>query len=128
MAKISVLRSSDCEVVDADWGELRWQASGQLGNSQDMTVGRCLLRPGQSNPKHSHPNCSEVLVVISGAIAHTVDETSPMAPHGEVEMAPGDTVTIPTGVPHQARNLSDREDAMLFIAFSSADRQTVAEE
>ena len=63
-----------------------------------------------------------MLVVVSGGISHTLDA-------GEVaELGPGDTVTIPTGVPHQARNLSETEEAVLFISFSSADRQTVMEE
>ena len=119
MAEISVLRSSECEVVDADWGELRWHASAELGNSEDMTVGRCLLKPGQSNPRHYHPNCSELLVVIAGSVAHTLNADA------EAELGAGDTVNIPVGAPHQARNLSATEEALMFIAFSSADRQTV---
>ena len=122
MAEISVLRSSECEVVDADWGELRWHASAQLGNSEDITVGRCLLKPGQSNPRHFHPNCSEVLVVIAGSVAHTLDADA------EVELRAGDTVNIPIGAPHQARNLSATDEAVVFIAFSSADRETVMAE
>ena len=121
-AGISVLRSNACEVADADWGELRWHASRALGNSGEMTVGTARLKPGQANPRHYHPNCSEVLVVVSGGISHTLDAG------GVAELGPGDTVTIPTGVPHQARNLSETEEAVLFISFSSADRQTVMEE
>ena len=121
-AGISVLRANECEVADFDWGELRWHASGSLGNSGEMTLGTARLKPGQANPRHYHPNCSEVLVVVSGAISHTLDAG------GTAELGPGDTVTIPEGVPHQARNLSATEEAVLFIAFSSADRQTVMEE
>ena len=121
-AGISVLRTNECEVVDFDWGELRWHASGSLGNSGEMTVGTARLKPGQANPRHYHPNCSEVLVVVSGGISHTLDAG------GTAELGPGDTVTIPEGVPHKARNLSETEEAVLFISFSSADRQTVMEE
>ena len=92
-AGISVLRTNECEVVDFDWGELRWHASGSLGNSGEMTVGTARLKPGQANPRHYHPNCSEVLVVVSGGISHTLDAG------GVAELGPGDTVTIPTGVP-----------------------------
>ena len=121
-AGISVLRTNECEVVDFDWGELRWHASGSLGNSREMTLGTARLKPGQANPRHYHPNCSEVLVVVSGGISHTLDD-------GETaELGPGDTVTIPEGVPHKARNLSETEEAVMVIAFSSADRQTVMEE
>jgi quercetin dioxygenase-like cupin family protein len=41
-------------------------------------------------------------------------------------MGEGDVVTIPPNVWHRATNLGD-EDAVLYIAFSSADRQTVGE-
>ena len=121
-AGISVLRTDECEVVDFEWGELRWHASGSLGNSGEMTLGTARLKPGKANPRHYHPNCSEVLVVVSGGISHTLDA-------GETaELGPGDTVTIPEGVPHKARNLSGTEEAVMVIAFSSADRQTVMEE
>ena len=36
---------------------------------------------------------------------------------------PGDTITLPPGLAHNAKNISD-EEAVLFIAFSSADRET----
>jgi quercetin dioxygenase-like cupin family protein len=103
-----------------DWGNLTWFAGRPLGNSTDMTIGRCILKPGQGNPRHYHPNCSEILVVIQGRIEHT-------GPGGEkVEMGEGDTVTIPANLWHHATNIGDTE-ALLFIAFSSADRQTVGE-
>ena len=120
MSKAIVLRADQCESVRADWGELTWFASGKLGNSDEMTIGRCVIRPGQANPPHSHPNCSEVLVVMQGRIAHLIEEGR------EVEMGVGDTITVPPDLPHQARNIGDG-DAVLSIAFSSADRQTKGE-
>jgi len=39
---------------------------------------------------------------------------------------PGDVITLPTGLPHNARNLGD-SDAVLLVTFSSADRQTRGE-
>jgi quercetin dioxygenase-like cupin family protein len=41
-------------------------------------------------------------------------------------LAEGDTVVIPPNVRHCATNI-DQTDAILFIAFSSADRQTTGE-
>jgi len=103
-----------------DWGNLTWFAGRSLGNSTEMTIGRCLLKPGQGNPRHYHPNCSEILVVLQGRIEHT-------GPDGQkVEMGEGDTVTIPANIWHHATNIGETE-AILFIAFSSADRQTVGE-
>ena len=73
MDKARILRANECDTVEADWGCLTWYASGGLGNSSDMTVGKCVLRPGRENPLHSHPNCSEVLVVLQGQILHTIE-------------------------------------------------------
>ena len=85
-----------------------------------MTVGKCVLRPGQQNPRHYHPNCDEVLHVVSGTIVQYLED-------GRAEtMHAGDTVSIPAGVHHSAKNIGS-EDAVLFIAFSSAHRQVVGE-
>jgi quercetin dioxygenase-like cupin family protein len=119
-ADIRVLPHDRAEVHPQEWGALTWYANRELGNSEDVTVGRCLLNPGQSNPRHYHPNCSEVLVVLQGVIRHTIDGG------GDTEMNFGDTVTIAPNVWHQAKNVGDSE-ALLLIVFSSADRQTVGE-
>ena len=102
------------------WGGLTWFANRELGNSTEMTIGRCVLKPGQGNPRHYHPNCSEILVVVQGRIRHTCAEGK------EAELGEGDTVTIPPNVWHCATNIGQTE-AVLFIAFSSADRQTIGE-
>jgi quercetin dioxygenase-like cupin family protein len=103
-----------------DWGELTWFANAELGNSDALTVGRCVLRPGRENPRHRHPNCDEVLVVLGGRIRHTI------AGAEDAEMGPGDTITIPAGLAHRALNIA-AEDAVLLIAFTSARRQVVGE-
>src|ERR1700760_2330474 len=79
---IQLLSSEKAEKLDFDWGGLTWYASGSLGNSSELTVGNCRLRPGRSNPRHYHPNCSEILVVMQGNIRHT------MADGSESEMKP----------------------------------------
>jgi len=117
---IQILRNEQANRLDFPWGTLVWQASRGLGNSEDMTIGRCLLKPGESNPRHYHPNCSEILFVAQGTIRHTASDG------GTAEMREGDTVTIPANIWHCAQNIGDRE-AVLFIAFSSADRQTIGE-
>ncbi len=114
-----VTRPSQNQVLEQPWGRLSWFVSGALGNSETLTVGRALIRPGQSNPRHYHPNCDEVLRVARGRILHTMGDRS-------VEMNEGDTVSIPMGVPHNARNIGT-VDAVLDISFSSADRQVVGE-
>ena len=117
---IIISRANQAQVAPQPWGELTWFANQELGNSDAMTVGRCVLRPNSSNPRHHHPNCSEVLVVIAGRIRHTIEGER------ETEMGEGDTVTVAPNVWHQATNIGEG-DAVLFITFSSAQRQTVGE-
>jgi quercetin dioxygenase-like cupin family protein len=117
---IQVLPHSEAQRQEFSWGNLTWFANRALGNSDDMTVGRCILKPGHTNGRHYHPNCSETLVVIQGRIRHTFTGGR------ETELSVGDTVVIPANVRHSATNIGEI-DAVLFIAFSSADRQTVGE-
>lgn len=100
-----------------EWGELTWFAGNLVGNSDDITVGQCVLRPGQSNHKHYHPNCSEIMVLYQGRL--TCEDTA-----GNVlAMNEGDTLSIPRGYPLQITNIGD-VDAIGFLAYSSAERQT----
>ncbi len=114
-----ILPGENAVAQDFDWGQLYWFANGQIGNSQSMTVGRCIIKPGCANPRHHHPNCEEVLQVMQGTIVHSFEDV-------EFEMGPGDTIVIPPNVIHNARNVGS-EDATMMIAFSSAERQTIGE-
>lgn len=120
MEQVRILKAEDCEVMTASWGSLTWFASGSLQNSEEVTVGRCIIRPGRENPRHYHPNCAEILVVVSGRILHEIEGGR------EVALGPGDTITLPPRLPHKARNITE-EDAVLFIVFTSAERETVGE-
>lgn len=113
-------RAADHDVEEMDWGRLVWMVSGRQGNSSTMTVGRCYIDPDQANPRHYHPNCDEVLHVLEGTIEHTLDDAV-------VVMNAGDTISIPQGVMHNARNIGSAQ-AVFVIAFSTADRQAVGED
>lgn len=117
---IRLLSTSQSEKIDFPWGQLTWFANRALGNSEELTLGRCILKPGQANPRHYHPNCSEILTVLHGRIRHTLSDAS------ETEMQEGDTVSVPPNRWHRATNIGDTE-AVLLIAFSSADRETIGE-
>ena len=119
MNAIVTRSAASAERHEAEWGCLTWFASGPLGNSAAQTIGRCLLKPGHGNPRHHHPNCEEILVVMSGRIRHPTADA-------EAEFGPGDTVTIPAGIPHQAFNIGT-DDATLMICFSSAERRVHGE-
>jgi quercetin dioxygenase-like cupin family protein len=100
------------------WGRLVWQVAGALGNSETLTVGRCILDPGHANGRHVHPECDEVLEVLSGSIVHTWNDR-------DISMARGDVISIPAGVVHNAKNVG-ADVAELLIVFSTAHRTAVA--
>jgi quercetin dioxygenase-like cupin family protein len=81
-----------------------------------MTFGRVVIPADQENPRHRHPNCDEILHLLSGRIEHSLGEES-------FVLQVGDTISIPAGQWHNAKAL-DGVDAEMVICFSSADRQT----
>ena len=81
MNEKTVLPASDATVQEFDWGELVWYANGKMGNSATMTFGRAVLKPGHDNFRHSHPNCEEILHVLSGHIVHLTPGGRAL-PHG----------------------------------------------
>jgi quercetin dioxygenase-like cupin family protein/type 1 glutamine amidotransferase len=117
VGKSVVLRQKDVKVQEMPWGQLSWNTSAELGNSRTMTTGVAVIKPGMSNPRHFHPNCDEILYVVSGKIRHTMNEET-------VELGEGDTVSIPRGVLHNATNIGDK-DAVLRVSFDSAFREAV---
>ena len=104
-------------IAETEWGRLVWMVARELGNSETMTIGRCYIHPQHETPRHYHPNCDEVVHVLEGTIEHTCDSET-------VALRPGDAISIPAGVIHNTRNVGD-DRAVLLIAFSAADRQTV---
>ncbi len=114
-----VLPRAEALVEPQPWGKLEWFASRALGNSTSMTVGMATISAGKENPLHRHPNCDEILHVLQGHIMNRVGDK-------EYEMQAGDTVTIPEGTPHNARNIGT-EDAVLSISYSSPDRIAIGE-
>jgi quercetin dioxygenase-like cupin family protein len=116
----AIVRKEAAERITAEWGALVWNAGSRIGPSSELTVGTCIIKPGHANSPHSHPNCEEVLRVESGAVRHTIDGTR------EETLRPGDTIIVPRGLVHHARNIGD-VDAVLTIAFSSAVREVKGE-
>ena len=100
-----------------DWGTLKWLCSGALSPGSLQTVGIAEIRPGKRNTVHYHPNCEEVLYVLSGKGRHSFDERA-------VDLEPGMTIRIPSGVKHNLANTGS-EQLVVLISFSSGDRKTV---
>ena len=105
---------ADQKRVDQEWGSLTWFASKELTKSDDITVGLVVIKKGQSNPRHIHGNCSEVIHLQKGRLKHFVEKEF-------VLMEPGDTLVVPTGVDHYALNVSE-EDAVMIVAYPAGQR------
>jgi len=117
----SVRRAAEsaADRIEEPWGSLTWLAGSSVGNASGLTLGRVVIRRGQSNPRHSHPNCEEALYLLRGRLRHTIgDET--------VILEPGDTIVLDAGVPHDAASIGD-EDADMIVAYSSGQRDFRAE-
>jgi mannose-6-phosphate isomerase-like protein (cupin superfamily) len=100
-----------------DWGTLQWVCNGKLLPGAEQTVGLATILPGKQNPVHYHPNCEEVLYVISGQGLQSCDGRT-------VELKSGMTIRIPAKVKHNLTN-TGKEPLRTVVSFSSGDRQTV---
>jgi len=116
----SVVRKDDIEVIKTSWGSLQWLVSGNNGASEKMTLGRVTFKPGQSNPPHFHPNCEEILYVVSGELEHSLPEG------GTALLRPGDSIVLHRGQKHHAKNIGT-DEAVVIVVFDSAYRETVGE-
>ena len=114
---MTLTRPPSFSIEAMPWGRLVWQVSAQLGNSNALTLGRCVLDTGKANGRHFHPNCDELLEVLEGSIVRSWDER-------EVHMERGDVISIPAGVVHGARNVGAGPAELL--PASRAPGQTVA--
>ena len=102
------------------WGSLVWLVGRKQVPGCEQTFGVCTIQPGQRNPLHSHPNCEELLYVVSGQCEHKVgDEVH--------DLKAGDVICIPRNVRHWAK-ATGNEPLVAVISFSSPDRMFVSHE
>ena len=102
--------------VEMPWGHLRF-FTGRGAHPSETTVGLCVIKPGEANPLHYHPNCEETIYVMSGRCAHLYGRDT-------VTLEPGQTILVPRNVVHQARAIGE-EQLVLMIVFSSGEREAV---
>lgn len=112
-----VTRLSETTAEEFPWGTLNWLMGQAIDPDAEQTLGMAVIQPGQQNPPHYHPNCEEILYVVSGTCEHTYGDDS-------YQLKPGDSIRVPAGVIHHAINNGD-EPLRAIISFSSGDRQTV---
>jgi quercetin dioxygenase-like cupin family protein len=105
----------DNEGVTTDWGHLSWLVGEVEMPGAEQTFGVVTIKPGQRNPLHLHPNCEELLYVVSGTCDHLLGEET-------FQLVPGSVIRIPRGVPHWAKCTS-AEPLVAVISFSRPDRK-----
>lgn len=110
---------ADADRVETDWGSLCWLAGRKIGNAEGLTLGRVVIKPGRSNPAHSHGNCEEALYLLRGRLRHVAGDQSVM-------LEAGDTLTVAAGVAHHAVNVGEA-DADMIVAYSAGEREFTAE-
>ncbi len=114
---ISLQHFDRVEEVKYPWGWIHWLMSSKLDPGAAQTFGVVEIRAGQKNTLHMHPNCEEILYVLSGSCEHRVGDK-------KVVLKPGDVVRIPPRTPHQATVIGN-EPLRAVISYSSGDRQVV---
>lgn len=115
-----ISKRADGEIVPTSWGELNWKITAETFEGSEMTFGTCLIKPGERNQLHSHPNCEEILYIVSGTCEHRLGEAV-------YRLEPGDAIHIPKNVRHWARAVGT-EPLFALIVFSSGTRTAVNHE
>jgi quercetin dioxygenase-like cupin family protein len=106
--------------VDQPGYKIKWLFSGKTAPDAAQTLGYVVIEPGQKNPLHSHPNCEELLYLISGELDHSLEDAV-------YRLKPGDSIRVPAGVKHDARCVS-AEPATMVVIYSVPNREMLAYE
>ena len=99
---------------DEGWVDMQVQflIDARSAGSDQLVVGRTVLKPGARHERHLHPNCDEFLVVMSGTgEIHTNTGREPSKA--------GDVIYTPRGNWHGFDNTGD-EDVLLIWGWSGA--------
>jgi quercetin dioxygenase-like cupin family protein len=98
------------------WGHLSWLIGAQQMAGAEQTLGVVTIYPGKRNPLHKHPNCEELLYVVSGECDHKLGDEL-------FHLTPGMVICIPHGIPHWAQ-CTGSEPLIAVVSFSSPERLT----
>jgi len=112
-----VIGLNDMEAQRFPWGAIVWLMGQAIDQDAQQTFGLVYINPGDHNPRHYHPNCEEILYVLSGSCDHSLGDEM----H---HMRPGDSIRAPAGVLHHAV-VTGWEPLRAVISYSSGDRQTI---
>ncbi len=106
-------------ILELDWGKIQWLCGKEIDPDAEMTFGMVYINAGDKNTRHYHPNCEEIIFVLSGECDHSLGDEM-------FHLKPGMMLRIPRNVWHDA-TVTSWEPCRMIIAYSSGDRQTVGE-
>lgn len=93
---------------------MEWLMEDTPDAQAGVSLARMTVEPGATSQAHSHPNCSEVVHLLSGRVQQRLDD------HW-ITLNAGDTLLIPVGAIHQTRN-EGNEQSVLMVVYSSGTR------
>jgi quercetin dioxygenase-like cupin family protein len=97
------------------FGRVNWAVREAHPDGAEVTLGVAEWMPGKGNPRHIHPNCEEVLLVLEGEVEHALEDETTV-------LRAGDLIVIPRNARHRVTNRSPAIARTLMV-FSSPDRQ-----
>ena len=87
----------DVESQRFGWGVLKWMSTPAETGSSRMSCGVVRLNPGKGHERHTHPESDEMLYVVRGEGEQEIGEETR-------DIAAGDMLHVPEGVPHGTVN------------------------
>lgn len=111
-----VVSLSSEKELDFSWGKATWLVRRHERPAAQQALCMMTINPGGRNPDATHPNCDELIYVLSGELEETVAGQ-------KFHLTPGSLIRIPEGVRHQARCVGS-EPVVTLMTFSSPDPQT----
>ena len=102
------------KILPETWGSMEWLVDDALIAGANMSAALMILKPGQSGVPHRHPNCHEFVYLIQGAVEQSLDDR-------KAQLVANDSVFIPLGTVHSARNTGS-DDAKMLITYSEGKR------
>lgn len=113
----NAIRETEQPALSFEWGAIKWLCNGEIDPDALQTFGLVFINPGQQNPPHYHPNCEELIYVLSGECDHRLGDAT-------IRLEPGSLLRIPANMVHCAVN-TGWDPVRMVIVYSAPDRQTV---
>jgi mannose-6-phosphate isomerase-like protein (cupin superfamily) len=100
--------------LEHPWGWLNFVSEQATTGVDGVTVGMARIAAGSENPLHTHDNCSEIILLLNGAVDHVVGEEF-------VHLESGDVLIVPAAMPHQARSVGS-STAEMVVVYNAGER------